>query len=406
MGDEEKKKLQPGGTLPGQVNPPIGATGPTGATAPTSHGPLLGQVAVLTNTAAARGWLEQFEVFLTLNNIDDNKKVLLFISYLGPAPYNIMREMCLPQTPVQKTFLELKNLLLNYVSPPNFFIERYNFRERRQQTNESIAEYIKNLRKLSEFCKFADKLEDHLRDQLVWGIKRKLLSDGGEHSFAKCCELATSMETAIADCSSLSSSIKQTELNLVKSHYSNSKPSTHSHTAHSNNNPHSSRKKVVCYCCGKEGHVRPSCNLKNSVCKKCGKKGHITSNCKSTQKTHFIEDFSSFDVISSLNVISTDTHFVNPIYIRLLVNNVSMPFLADTGSAISAMNVNNAEQIFSNFNSLPLQPTDLKTKVYNNEIISPLGILKVNVNSTMYLDLYIFEHSGQGLAHSITNPGS
>lgn len=51
-----------------------------------------------------------------------------------------------------------------------------------------------------------------------------------------------------------------------------------------------------------------------------------------------------------------------------------MPFLADTGSAISAMNVENGKQISSNFNSLPLQLTDWKTKVYNNEIMDKMII--------------------------------
>lgn len=57
-----------------------------------------------------------------------------------------------------------------------------------------------------------------------------------------------------------------------------------------------------------------------------------------------------------------------------MVNNISMPILADTGSAISAMNVENGKQIFSHFNSLPLQLTDWKTKVYNNEIMDKMII--------------------------------
>lgn len=42
---KKKKQNQPGGSLPGQINPP---------TLPASHGPFLGQVATLTNTAAGR----------------------------------------------------------------------------------------------------------------------------------------------------------------------------------------------------------------------------------------------------------------------------------------------------------------------------------------------------------------
>uniref|UniRef100_A0A8D8WUW2 Retrotransposon gag domain-containing protein n=1 Tax=Cacopsylla melanoneura TaxID=428564 RepID=A0A8D8WUW2_9HEMI len=116
----------------------------------------LGQVSVLNQSSDARAWLQQFEVYCTLNDIPAAKKVLLFISYLGTEPYKILRELCLPSAPNEKTFAQLKTILTDFVAPaPNFLMQRYHFRDRRQQPEESLQEYVKELKKLSEFCMFS-----------------------------------------------------------------------------------------------------------------------------------------------------------------------------------------------------------------------------------------------------------
>ena len=47
-------------------------------------------------------------------------------------------------------------------------VQRFNSRVR--QSNEIIAAFVAELRKLSEFCNFEDKLDKTLRDRLVCGI--------------------------------------------------------------------------------------------------------------------------------------------------------------------------------------------------------------------------------------------
>ena len=37
---------------------------------------------------------------------------------------------------------------------------------------------------------------------------------------------------------------------------------------------------VVCYACGKPGHVRPACKYKNATCYSCGTHGHIAPACR------------------------------------------------------------------------------------------------------------------------------
>ena len=48
--------------------------------------------------------------------------------------------------------------------------ERFKFFKQVQQENESVADYVAELRKLSKTCNFGDYLETALRDQVVCGL--------------------------------------------------------------------------------------------------------------------------------------------------------------------------------------------------------------------------------------------
>ena len=44
-----------------------------------------------------------------------------------------------------------------------------------QKPNETISDFVAQLRKLSEYCEFGDTLEDMRRDRLVCGCKDQRL---------------------------------------------------------------------------------------------------------------------------------------------------------------------------------------------------------------------------------------
>ena len=65
----------------------------------------------------------------------------------------------------------LKQLLTDHINPkPNEIAQRFVFYRRDRRAGESVKDYIAQLRKLSEHCNFADKLEEHLRDKFVCGL--------------------------------------------------------------------------------------------------------------------------------------------------------------------------------------------------------------------------------------------
>ena len=71
----------------------------------------------------------------------------------------------------------------NHLNPrPLIIAKRFKFHQRSQGENESVAQYVAELHKLSEKCNFGEYLEQALRDCLVCGlvnenVQQRLLSE-------------------------------------------------------------------------------------------------------------------------------------------------------------------------------------------------------------------------------------
>ena len=79
-------------------------------------------------------------------------------------------------------------------------VQHFHFNSRVYQSNKTIAAFVAELRKLSEFCNFGDKLDEMLRDRIVCGInhlgmQRHLLSET-DLTLAKTLEVAQGLEAA------------------------------------------------------------------------------------------------------------------------------------------------------------------------------------------------------------------
>jgi hypothetical protein len=77
-----------------------------------------------------------------------------------------------PGKPTAKSFEELVKLVKEHRDPPpSAIVQCFKFNSRNQKEGETVAEFVAELRRLSEHCKFNDTLDDMLRDRLVCGIR-------------------------------------------------------------------------------------------------------------------------------------------------------------------------------------------------------------------------------------------
>ena len=140
-----------------------------------------------------------------------------------------------------------------------------------------MAQYMAELRRLSEHCDFRDYLSEALRDRLVCGlrseaIQRRLLSQK-DRTLETAYDIALSEETASQRASELQASVKtstSSEGDVWK--VAPGKPHNGKGTAQS------------CYRCGKSGHTPDHCFYKHQKCRVCQKKGHIAKVCRNADK--------------------------------------------------------------------------------------------------------------------------
>ena len=173
-------------------------------------------------------------------------------------------------TPQSKSYAALVDALKTHYEPkPLIIAERSTFNQRSQQTGESVADYIAELRRLAATCKFGAFLEEALRDRLVCSLRsesarRQLLADAeGEISLAKAVQLPQRDEQAAHN----SKAFKGLEPSLKKL----------SHTPRHIRSSHGSHK--PCFRCGRSNHAAKDCKFIEATCNFCHKQGHIAPTC-------------------------------------------------------------------------------------------------------------------------------
>ena len=197
----------------------------------------------------------------------------------------MLRNILLPAKPGEKTYTELiEALSKHYIPFPSETVERYKFRSRVRKAGESIANYVAELRYLSEYCKFGAVLNYMIGDRLVCGvndaaIQKRLLVEPAL-KYDKAVEPALSAETAAQSVRELQSRSEQeapVAAPLQGVHKTGVLPSSPASSTPAKFVP-------TCYHCGRKGHTVLACRIdKNIVCRKCQKKGHLQRACKSGQ---------------------------------------------------------------------------------------------------------------------------
>ena len=166
-------------------------------------------------------------------------------------------------------FDELVQLVQNHLQPPpSVIIQRFNFHSCSRHQDETISQFVAELRKLAEHCKFEDSLNEMLRDHLVCGItdqriQRQLLSES-KLSYSQALQIAQALETADRNAKELEKSAGVYVLRRDKQ------------SVYETRSPLSS---LACFRCGGK-HSAPACRFKYCVCHNCGKRGHLAKVCR------------------------------------------------------------------------------------------------------------------------------
>lgn len=146
---------------------------------------------------------ERLEQFCTLNDIhSDSKKKALLLNATDEYVYKILRGLCNPQLPAEKTYSELIALLnKHYVVRSSVFYERVKFYSVRQNAGDSIADWFAVIKSLSVECKFGVELDAILLDRFISGmvsspILDRLCEEDEKISIERAVEIAKRLESS------------------------------------------------------------------------------------------------------------------------------------------------------------------------------------------------------------------
>ncbi|XP_035234863.1 uncharacterized protein LOC118206358 [Anguilla anguilla] len=145
---------------------------------------------------------ERFAHFIEASGIEEGKQRAVFLSVVGAKTVSLLTYLVAPKKPSETPLADILKALRDfYVPKKNVVSERYSFRARKQQSGESVAEYVAALTGLAASCEFGLTLEEQLRDQLVYGtsseeLRTKLLSaaHGEQLNWAKVMDIVNNFE--------------------------------------------------------------------------------------------------------------------------------------------------------------------------------------------------------------------
>ena len=190
--------------------------------------------------------------------------------------------MCSPNSPTEDavTFKDCCDKLTAHFQPTKLEIaERYKFYQRKQKSEETIAEFEASLRGLSQHCNFGNFLSQALRDAFVFNVKddriHKKLMGTQNLTFTDALKTAQAME-AVAD------EFQQRNRNEAASYVQSVEREDNQSPAAAVNliGNNSNRPTGSCYRCGEGTHLANECPFKNKACFKCTKVGHKAAVCR------------------------------------------------------------------------------------------------------------------------------
>ena len=98
-------------------------------------------------------YVERARHFFRANDSVEEKQSAVFLSVIGGKTYVLLRNLVAPDLPQDKTLPDIISALHNHFEPkPLVIVQRFHFHRRNQLPNESVAEYVAELRLLSTQC--------------------------------------------------------------------------------------------------------------------------------------------------------------------------------------------------------------------------------------------------------------
>ncbi|XP_061715638.1 uncharacterized protein K02A2.6-like [Cydia pomonella] len=390
-------------------------------------------------------YVERLGQYFVVNDVKPAVQVATLITVMGSEAYELLANLCSPDKPSTKEFDDLVAVMKKHLQPTrSTMAERFKFRQRSQGSDETIAEYTAELKKLTKDCDFQEaSLNENLRDQFVCGIRndsiRQKLFTEDNLTFERAFKMAVAMEAAeshaalVQDRSTIeegvSSSMIATAVHQLATVKRDKRQSAEAASTerYGPRGPKvtqgdgtkgamgAGKRRVVtnsadwkggqtqqCSACGGQ-HGQSSCKFRAYVCRVCNKEGHLKKMCPNLRKNvsfhamleeqagyqYSDSDSNGSEEVNNFSIDAKKLKKYGPYMVQLKVNNVNLVMEVDTGSAISCISYDCYSQLFP---ECPLKASNLNLCYYTDISVKPVGKILPSVQynkKCKELDLYV-----------------
>ncbi|UYV63661.1 hypothetical protein LAZ67_2005217, partial [Cordylochernes scorpioides] len=273
-------------------------------------------------------FVQRFEAAFEANALEEGKRMPIFVSLLDSEMLKLGNDLFFPSTMKEQPYERLIQRIKLHLAPRKKVIpQRCRFLKRIQLENESVSEYLRELRHLAMDCTFGEMLEVMLRDRFVAGIKseslqKKLLQEDDDVTLDRVFSIAVSFVLAEQNAKELQDGLVA-KLDIVPG--GSRKNEARRGWQHG---PGMQRRETICFRCGeKNSHLAPACPHKTKPCFKCKRIGHLSRVCKTSKSLpdcRYVQDEFIYSVQGD-----TDAK------INLHVDEYQLCFVVDTGSPVT-----------------------------------------------------------------------
>lgn len=267
----------------------------------------------------------------------------------------------------------MKTSMKKYMDPQkNIIAERYKFNKRERNSEESVSDFIVEIKGLSQSCDFGDFLDSALRDKLVCGVNHnivqsKLLSES-RLTFEEACKIARGIETTSSDLQTLRGEAQVNKVGVFARTRLGPRPDDNKRQ-----NKVARYQNYQCYSCSGFGHTQKYCFRnkdnnqlrndynRNRVENKNRRHNNSGTRQKFKQRINEIaseseEEELSFNHLASIteaeaaNDMARLHHVANtgPELIEVSINKVKVVMEIDSGACHSVMHIEDKLKYFSN----------------------------------------------------------
>ncbi len=356
-----------------------------------------------------QSWEEYCEIldnFFEANDIDNaEKQRAILLSVVGSKIYSLIQNLLSPDKPKSKSYAQLVYLLKKHFNPkPSEIVQRFKFDSRSRRPDETVTDFVAELRKLVQDCNYGETLQQMLRDRLVCGvnderIQRRLLSEQNL-TFDTALKIALSLEAADKNAQDLRNNNAAAACHKVCSKADG--------RVSCDEGMQASAASKSCFRCKGTNHSAPDCRFKTAKCHSCGKIGHISRACRSKGKTasrererdsrdkkgsghraYKVEGSDSDDSVDTFTlgcikeyirkVNSKNLTKVQPYTVDMQIDGHKVKLEIDTGCSLTVLNKETFKELRKSGKSTKIKQTGIKLETYTGQPIEVKGTSQVTV---------------------------